>query len=99
MYIYHMYVYICNYCIIYISLCVCIYIYIHVKLGFSILVLMVKSPPANAGDMRCEFYPCVGKIPWRRACNPLQHSYLENPMDRGAWWAIIYKVAYKTQPQ
>ena len=44
---------------------------------------MVKNPPANAGDM--------GSIPvWGRSLgegnsNPLQYSYLENPMDRGAW--------------
>ena len=36
---------------------------------------------------RRGFDPYVGKIPWRRACNPLWHSCLENPMDRGAWWA------------
>ena len=27
---------------------------------------MVKNPPANAGDIRVEFNPWVGKIPWRR---------------------------------
>ena len=26
---------------------------------------------------------------WRRKCNPLQYSCLENPMDRGAWWAVV----------
>ena len=39
---------------------------------------------------RCKrrgFNPWVRKISWRRKCNPLQHSYLENPMDRRAWWA------------
>ena len=25
--------------------------------------------------------------------NPLQYSCLENPMDRGAWWAAVHKVA------
>ena len=25
--------------------------------------------------------------------NPFQHSCLENPMDRGAWWATVHKVA------
>ena len=30
------------------------------------MVLVVKNPPANAGD-RCRFDPWVGKIPWRRA--------------------------------
>ena len=25
--------------------------------------------------------------------NPLQYSCLENPMDRGAWWATVYRIA------
>ena len=33
------------------------------------------------------------KIPWRNAWHPLQYSCLENPMDRGAWWAIVHRVA------
>ena len=36
----------------------------------SQVVLVVKNPPANAGDTRCEFNPWVGKIPWRRECLP-----------------------------
>ena len=33
---------------------------------------MVKNPPANAGDIkRCGFNPWVGKIPWRRAWQPI----------------------------
>ena len=36
---------------------------------------------------RCRFNPWVGKIPWRRA------SCLENPMDRGARWATVQRVA------
>ena len=42
---------------------------------------------------RCKrqgFDPWVGKIPWRRAWNPLQSSCLENPTDRGAWRATVY---------
>ena len=36
--------------------------------GASWVVLVVKNPPANAGDIkRCKFNPWVGKIPWRRA--------------------------------
>ena len=42
---------------------------------------------------RQGFDPWVGKITWRRKWQPLQYSYLENPMDRGAWWATIYGVA------
>ena len=34
--------------------------------------------------------PWVGKIPWRRVWQPLQYSCLENPMDRGDWWAIVH---------
>ena len=50
-----------------------------------------KNPPANAG--KDEFYPWVRKIPWRRNWNPLQYSCLENSLDRGAWWAIVYGVS------
>ena len=56
----------------------------------SQVVLEVRNPPANAGDMRCEFETRVGKMPWWRACNPLLYSCLENPMDRGTWQATVY---------
>ena len=36
---------------------------------------------------RRGFDAWVGKIPWRRAWQPTPYSCLENPMDRGAWWA------------
>ena len=36
---------------------------------------------------RCELDPWVQQIPQRRAWNPLQCSFLGNPVDRGAWWA------------
>ena len=38
---------------------------------------------------RHRFHPWVGKIPWKGNGNPLQDSCLENPMDRGAWWALV----------
>ena len=39
--------------------------------GASQVVLVVKSPPAKAGDVkRHRFDPWVGKIPWRRAWQP-----------------------------
>ena len=41
---------------------------------------------------RCEFDPCGGKIPREGNGNPLQHSSLGNPMDRGAWYAIVHGV-------
>ena len=47
---------------------------------------------------RHGFDPYVGKIPWRRGRQPLQYFCLENPMDRGAWWAAIHGAA-KSQTQ
>ena len=47
---------------------------------------MVKSPPANAGDLRDSgSIPGSGRPPGEGNGNPLQYSCLENPMDRGAW--------------
>ena len=51
------------------------------------MAVLVKNPPANSGDMRHGFDSQVRKIPWRRACKPLQYSCLENLMDRAAWQA------------
>ena len=49
-------------------------------------MLVVKNPPANAGDIRdMGLTPGSGNSPGRGHGNPLQHSYLENPTDRGAW--------------
>ena len=45
---------------------------------------------------RCGFEPLVRKKPRRRNGNPLHYSCLENPMDRGAWWATVQGVT-KTQ--
>ena len=60
----------------------------------SQVMLVVKNPSANKGDVkRHSFDPWVGKIPWRGNGNPLQYSYLENPMDRGAWWVTVHRVA------
>jgi len=38
--------------------------------------------------------PGPGRSPGGGYGNPLQHSCLENPMDRGAWWAIVHRVAH-----
>ena len=40
----------------------------------------------------CGFHSWVSKIPWRRNGNPLQHSCLENSMDRGAWQVMVHGV-------
>ena len=46
---------------------------------------MEKNPPANARDV--GLIPGLGRSPREGNGNPLQYSYLRNPMDRGAWWA------------
>ena len=51
----------------------------------------VKASACNAGDLGS--IPGSGKSPGEGNGNPLQYSCLENPMDRGAWWAIVHGVA------
>ena len=62
----------------------------------EIMATVLKNPHANergadsiSGSRRC---------PGGRNGNPLQYSYLESSMDRGAWWATVYGVA-KSQTQ
>ena len=48
----------------------------------------------NEGDRRREFeLPGLGRSPGGRNGNPLQYSGLKNPIDRGAWRAIVHRVA------
>ena len=54
------------------------------------MVLVVKDPPANAEDVRNTGF--IHGSPGGRHGPPLQYSYLENPMDRGAWQAILPQV-------
>ena len=52
------------------------------------MVLVVKNPPANAGDARdVGLIPGSGRSPGEGNGNPFYYSCLENPMDRGAGWA------------
>ena len=57
----------------------------------SLVAQTVKNPPATQETW--------GSIPgWGRSSgegngNPLQYSCLENPMDRGAWWATVHGVS------
>ena len=52
------------------------------------MALVVKNPPANAGDARdMGSIPGWGGSPGLGNCNPFQYSCLENSMDRGAWRA------------
>ena len=60
---------------------------------------MVKNPLVNARDIRdVGSISGLGRSPAGRHGNPLQYSCLENPMDRGAWQAMVHRVA-KSQTQ
>ena len=52
---------------------------------------VVKNLPANAGDL--SSIPGSGKFAGEGNGNPFQYSCLGNPMDRGAWWAIVHGAA------
>ena len=52
---------------------------------------MGKEAACNAGD--AGSIPVSGRHPGEEHGNPLQYSCLENPMDRGAWRAVVYRVA------
>ena len=55
---------------------------------------MVKSTSASAGDLRdVGLIPGSGRSPGGEHGNPLQYSCLENPMDRGDYWATVHGVA------
>ena len=54
---------------------------------------MEQNPPASTGDEEdAGSVPGSGRSPGEGNGNPLQHSCLENPMDRGAWRATIHGV-------
>ena len=52
---------------------------------------MVKNPPGNTGDVGSV--SGSGRSPAEGNGNPVQYPCLENPMDRGAWQAIVHVVA------
>ena len=66
----------------------------------SVYICMLTREPEwlSSTDSTCQgrrpgFDLWVRKIPWSGNGNPLQHTCLGNPMDRGAWWATGYSVA------
>ena len=52
---------------------------------------VVKNPPANAGD--AGSIPGWGRSPGEGNGNSLQYSCLENPINKGGWWATVHGVA------
>ena len=62
--------------------------------GNEEVVLVVKNLSANAEDIRdVGSIPGLGTYSGGRHGNQLQYSCLENPMDRGDWWARVHSVA------
>jgi len=61
---------------------------------------VLENPSTNAGDIRD-----TGSIPGSRRSpggghgKPLQYSCLENPVDRGAWWATVHRAATEVTAQ
>ena len=67
---------------------------VYCALQASQLALVVKILPANTGDIRdMDSLPGLGRSPGGGHSNPLQYFCLENPMDRGAWQAMVHRAA------
>ena len=59
-------------------------------MGVSQVALVVRNPPANAGELRVAgSTPGSRRSPEGGNANPLQYSCLESPTDRGTWWATV----------
>ena len=57
------------------------------------MILVVTNLPAKTGDIRdVGFIPALKISPGEGHGNLLQYPCLENPMDRGGWWAIVHGV-------
>ena len=66
------------------------------RIGYSLQLLgfpcgLAKKSACNAGDL--GLIPGLGRSSGEGKGYPLQYSCLENPMDRGAWWATVHRVA------
>ena len=57
---------------------------------YQVLVMFGKEPACNTGDLGS--IPGSGRSPGEANGNPRQYSCLENPMDRGAWRAIVHGI-------
>ena len=62
--------------------------------GDSQVALVVKNPPASAGDIRDSgLIPGWGGSFGEGHNHALQYFCLQNPTHRGAWWAVVHRVA------
>ena len=75
-------------CVCVVCVCVCC------VCAASQVVLVVKNPAANTGDLiDVGPIPGLGRSPREGHGNPLQYSCLEHPMDRRTWRATVHRVA------
>ena len=66
---------------------------LNTRIGVFQVVLVARILLANAGDVEdADLIPVSERSLGRGHGNPLQYSYHENPMDRGAWWATVHRV-------
>ena len=64
---------------------------LNVPLRASQVVLVVKNPPAKAGDLRDDgLIPGPGRSPGEGNGYPLWYSCLDNSMDRGVWQVTVH---------
>ena len=71
---------------------------IHGILQARLLKWVAFSACSSGARGRHRFDSWIREIPWRRAWQPTLVSLPENRMDRGAWWAVVHRVA-KSQTQ
>ena len=55
------------------------------------MVLVVKNPPASADIRDADLIPGFRRSPGKESRHSLPYSRLENLMDRGSWWATVYR--------
>ena len=55
------------------------------------VVVVVKKPAVQADIENMDLIFRLGRHPGGGHGNPLQYSYVENPMDGGAWWAEVHR--------
>ena len=68
-------------------------LHVIIEIQASQVALVVKNPPANAGDTDLSSTPGSGRPPGGGLGNPFLYSCLENPMDRGDWQATVHRVS------
>ena len=72
------------------------YSVVHSLDGASQAVLMVKNPPASAGDVRdVGLIPGSGRSPGGGHGHPFHYSCLEDPTGRRAWRAVVHRVTQR----